>query len=193
MVLLGIILLLLGAGLGAAAFLGVRDETGTVQLEALGFSRDSQPLELVGIGIGAMLLFALGWALVAASARRRARVRRDEREASRIAEIERSAESDRLEQERRFEEASLRDEDLRRRESNLDTWAQELDAREREVARLEEAYREKVNPSVADVVAGRAEGSVTEGTAHWSHTTPRERADTDPRTTTDRTDGDPTT
>ena len=117
-------------------FLGVRDETGTVQLEALGFSRDSQPLELVAIGAIAMLLFALGWALMAAAARRRARSRRDGREAERLAELERTAEADRVEQERRFEEASLRDEDLRSRESHLDAWAEELDTREREVARL---------------------------------------------------------
>jgi hypothetical protein len=182
MALLGIILLLLGAGLGTAAFLGVRDETGTVQLEALGFSRASEPLELVAIGAIAMLLFALGWSLIAAGARRRARIRRDEREAERLADLERTAEADRLEQERRFEEASLRDEDLRSRENRLDGWAQELDAREQEVARLEQAYRERVGPSVADVVTGRAEGSVSEGTAHWAHTTPRRQADGDPST-----------
>ncbi|MDC5696760.1 hypothetical protein OO014_05780 [Intrasporangium calvum] len=175
MVLLGLALLLLGVGLGTAAYLGVRDETGTVTLEALGFSRDAQPLELLLLGAAAMLLFALGWALVAAAARRRGRFRRDEREAERLVELERAAEADHLEQERRFEEASLRDEDLRNRESHLDAWAQELDAREREVARLEEVHHQRVSPSVADVVTGRAEGSVSEGTAHWSHTTPRHR------------------
>ncbi|GAA6525240.1 hypothetical protein [Intrasporangium sp. DVR] len=182
MVLLGLILLLFGAGLGTAAFLGVRDETATVRLEALGFTRDAQPLELLALGALAMLLFALGWALMAAAARRRARLRRDEREAQRLAELERTAESDRLEQERRFEDASLRDEDLGRRESHLDAWAKELDAREREVARLEAAHQERVNPSVADVVTGRAEGSVTEGTAHWANRTPRERTDGNPAT-----------
>lgn len=182
MVLLGIILLLLGAGLGAATFLGVRDETGTVHLEALGFSRESTPLELVALGAIAMLLLALGWALVAASARRRARIRREERERERLADLERTAEADRVEQERRFEEASLRDEDLRGREHRLDAWAEQLDAREREVARLEQAYQERVGPSVADVVTGRAEGSVSEGTAHWAHTTPRRQADADPST-----------
>ena len=182
MALLGIILLVLGAGVGIAAFLGVRDETGTVQLQALGFSRDSQPLELVAVGAIAMLLCALGWALVAAAARRRARIRRDEREAERLADLERTAEADRVEQERRFEEASLRDEDLRSRESRLDEWAKELDTREREVARLEDAYKQRVDPSVADVVTGRAEGSVSEGTAHWAHTTPRRQNDGDPST-----------
>lgn len=182
MVLVGIILLLLGAGLGTAVFLGARDATGTIPIEALGFSRDAHPLELVVLGAVAMLLLALGWALVAGAARRRARIRRDEREVERLAELERTAEADRIEQERRFEEASLRDEDLRGRESRLDAWAQELDARESEVARLEEAYKERVGPSVADVVTGRAEGSVSEGTAHWAHTTPRRQTEGDPRT-----------
>ena len=182
MALLGIILLLLGAGLGIAAFLGVRDETGTVHLEALGFSRESQPLELIALGAIAMLLVALGWALISAAARRRARIRRDERESERLADLERTAEADRAEQERRFEEASLRDEDLRSRETRLDARAEELEAREREVARLEAAYQERVDPSVADVVTGRAEGSVSEGTAHWAHTTPRRQTDDDPST-----------
>lgn len=182
MVLLGLVLLLVGAGLGTAAFLGVRDETATVSLEALGFSRDAQPLELLLLGAAAMFLVALGWALMAAAARRRARLRRDQREAERLAELERVAESDRAEQERRFEDASLRDEDLRQRESHLDAWAKELDAREREVARLEEARRQQVSPSVADVVTGRAEGSVSEGTAQWSQSTPRRGGEGDPAT-----------
>ena len=99
------------------------------------------------------------------------------RSGPRLADLERTAEADRVEQERRFEEASLQDEDLRSRESRLDEWAEELDAREREVARLEDAYKQRVDPSVADVVTGRAEGSVSEGTAHWAHTTPRRQAD----------------
>ena len=126
--------------------------------------------------------WAIRWNLFAAAARRRARIRREQREEERLAELERNAETDRAEQERRFEEASLRDEDLRRRENHLDAWAKELDAREAEVARLEESYKERVGPSVADVVTGRAEGSVSEGTAHWAHTTPRRQADGNPDT-----------
>lgn len=174
MVLLGLILMILGAGVGALAFIGARDGTGTVQIEALGFTRQAAPTEVFLIGVVAMLLVALGWALLAGAARRRARARRQEREDDRIAELEDAAESERHEHERRFEQASLRDQDLRSREDALAGRAADLDAREREVARLEAAYREQVSPSVADVVAGRAEGNVTAGTAHWSHTTPRE-------------------
>lgn len=197
MILLGLILLVLGLGLGAAAFLGVRDETGTVTLDALGFSRAASPLELIVIGAVAMLLFALGWALVSAWARRRARLRRDEREAERIASIERSIESDRLDNERRWEAAGLRDDDLRRREDDLEARSRELDAREQEVARLEGAYRDQVRPSVADVVTGRADGRVSDGTAQWADSTPRAHpGDTaqeqGPGTVRQRTDDDPT-
>lgn len=174
MVLLGLILVILGAGLGALAFVGARGGAGTVHIEALGFTREAPPVEIFVIGVVAMLLVALGWALLAASARRRARARRADREAERIADLEDAAESERREHERRFEEASMRDDDFRRREEALAARAADLDAREREVARLEAAYRETVSPSVADVVTGRAEGNVTAGTAHWSHTTPRE-------------------
>jgi len=174
MVLLGLILMIVGAGVGALAFIAASDGTGTVQITALGFTRQAPPVEVFVIGVIAMLLVALGWGLLAASARRRARARREEREADRIADLEDAAEAARLEHERRFEQASIRDQDLRSREDALADRAADLDAREREVARLEAAYREKVSPSVADVVTGRAEGSVSAGTAHWSHTTPRE-------------------
>lgn len=204
MILLGIILLVLGLGLGTAAFLGVRDETGTIALDALGFTRAASPLELLVIGAIAMLLFALGWAVVSAAARRRARVRRDERESERIADIERSIESERAENEDRWERAAMRDEDLRRREDELAARGRQLDAREKEVHRLEAAYREQVRPSVADVVTGRAEGRVSEGTAEWADSSAEgsraSRPDPDDlpsngghRSVRERTDGDPTT
>lgn len=174
MVLLGLILMLLGVGLGAAAVLASRDATGTVALSVWGFTRDAHPLELILLGIAAMLLFALGWAAVSASARRRARIRRDEREADRIATAESAAESARLEHERRLEEAGLRDEDLRgreehltRREEDLRAWSDELDARERELSRAEADARRDRGPTVADVVTGRAQGNVAAGTARW--------------------------
>jgi hypothetical protein len=93
----------------------------------------------------------------------------------------------------------MRDEDFRRRDDELAILARELDAREKEVQRLEGAYREQVSPSVADVVTGRAEGRVSEGTAEWAHTgAARAHADDLPgdhghRTGRARSDGDPTT
>src|SRR6478752_6783704 len=61
----------------------------------------------------------------------------------------------------------LRDEDLRRRESELSARHEGLDTREAELSRREAEWREREGPSVADVVTGRAEGNVHEGTASW--------------------------
>jgi hypothetical protein len=168
MALLGVILLLAGAGVGVVAYLATRGAAGPVTVTAFGFSRDASPIELVLYGAVAVLLFALGWALLSASARRRARLRREERASARISEVEESAETARLEHERRFEEAGLRDDDLRRRESELAARHEGLDTREAELARREAEWREREGPSRADVVTGRAEGSVADGTATWA-------------------------
>src|SRR5215471_19281714 len=136
MALLGVILLLAGIGAGVYAYVGTHATTDTTTVTAFGFSREATPLELVAYGAIAMLLFALGWALLSASARRRGRVRREEREGSRVAELEERSESDRLDYERRLDEAGLHDEDLRRRESQLSARHEGLDQREAELARL---------------------------------------------------------
>ncbi|HET7397415.1 MAG TPA: hypothetical protein VFJ94_02740 [Intrasporangium sp.] len=174
MILLGLLLILLAVGVGAVTTAAATSQSATTRVAMFGLERNAHLIELVVAGALTVLLFALGWALVSAALRRRARVRREERASERVAEAERAAESARLEHERRLEEAGLRDEDLRRRESALDERQDRLDARERELDRLEAAYREKVGPSVADVVTGRAEGNVREGTATWSDETPRQ-------------------
>lgn len=168
MALLGVILLLVGAGAGVVAYLATRGAAGPVTVTAFGLSRNASPIELVLYGAVAVLLFALGWALLSAAARRRARLRRDERANARINEAEESAENARLEHERRFEEAGLRDDDLRRRESELAARHEGLDTREAELSRREAELRDREGPSRADVVTGRAEGSVAEGTARWA-------------------------
>ena len=99
--------------------------------------------------------------------RRRARLRREEREQERYAELERTHEEYRTESDRRFEEARLRDEDFARREEQIETRQAEVDLREDELARRETAWRDREGPSVADVVTGRATGRVSEGTAEW--------------------------
>jgi hypothetical protein len=168
MALLGVILLLVGAGVGVVAYLATHAASGTVAVTAFGFTRNATPLELVVYGAAAVLLFALGWAMVSAAARRRARLRREDKETARLTEAEENAEAARLDHDRRFEEAGLRDEDLRRRESELSARHEGLDAREAELSRREAEWREREGPSVADVVTGRAEGSVNEGTASWT-------------------------
>ncbi|CAN7221028.1 hypothetical protein LJR027_000657 [Terrabacter sp. LjRoot27] len=168
MALLGVILLLVGAGAGVVAYLATHAASGTVAVTAFGFTRNATPLELVVYGAAAVLLFALGWAMVSAAARRRARLRREDKETAHITEVEENAEAARLDHERRFQEAGLRDEDLRRRESELSARHEGLDTREAELSRREAEWREREGPSVADVVTGRAEGSVQEGTASWA-------------------------
>src|SRR4051794_3502347 len=168
MALLGVILLLLGAVVAVVTYLATHAAAGTVSVSAFGFSRNATPLELAIYGAAAVLLIALGWALLSAAARRRVRRRREEKEAARLAEVEEKAEAARHEHEGRFEEAGRRDEDLRRRESELAARHEGLDTREAELSRREAELREHQRPSVADVVTGRADGNVHDGTASWT-------------------------
>lgn len=168
MVVIGLVLLLLGAGVGTGAYLSLRDETGLITLSALGFSRDAHPMELVGLGAVAMLLVWFGVALLAGAGRRRSRVRREEREAERVQELEDAVESERLNAEERLRQAGARDDDLRQREAALAGHLKEVQAREAELARREAEWRQHTDPSVADVVMGRAHGNVQQGTAGWS-------------------------
>jgi membrane protein implicated in regulation of membrane protease activity len=177
MALIGVILLLIGAGAAVVTYIGAQAAGGTIALTALGFTRTVSPLELAAYAAIAVLLIALGWALLSSAARRRARARREDQVSSRLAEVEEKAETARIDSERRIEEAGLRDEDLRRRESQLNTRDEELGSREAELSRREAEWRERQGPSVADVVTGRAEGNVHEGTASWTDNG------------TDRTDG----
>ncbi|MDN5797792.1 MAG: hypothetical protein L0H79_18880 [Intrasporangium sp.] len=185
MVLSGLILMALGIVVGAVAAVGAYGATGPVHVEAFGLQRDASALELVIGGGIAVLLFCLGWAALTSRVRHRTRLRREQREEERLADVERASAAERTEHERRMEEAGLRDEDLRRRESELaardkeaddrlgarqDELAarqEQLEAREGELARREAQWRQQVGPSVADVVTGRAKGAVSEGTAEW--------------------------
>lgn len=168
MFVLGLILIAAGAVLGVLAYLAATPATQTIDLTQGGWTRASSPLELLIVGAAAALLVCLGWALIAATLRRRARIRREDREQERIDELERSAAAYRTEQEQRFEEARLRDEDFGRREEVIRSRQAELDARAVELSRREAEWREREGPSVADVVTGRAEGRVSEGTASWA-------------------------
>ncbi len=166
MILLGLILIVLGAALGLATYLAATPTSQTVELTEWGFTRASSAVELLVIGAAAMLLIWLGWSAMSATMRRRTRLRREEREQERFAELERKHEEYRTENDRRFEEAGLRDEDFVRREEQIQTRQAEIDLREDELARRETQWRDR--PSVADVVTGRAQGSVTQGNAQWA-------------------------
>ena len=189
MALIGVVLLLIGAGAAVVTYIGAQAAGGTIALTALGFTRNVSPLELALYAAVSVLLLALGWALLSAAARRRARARREDKEAARLGEVEEKAETARLDHERRFEEAGLRDEDLQRREAELTARHEGLDSRESELARREAEWRDRQGPSVADVVTGRAEGNVHEGTASWTDDTTGNTTDQGYRTDgTDRAD-----
>ena len=151
MALLGVILLLLGAGAGVVAYLATRGQAGTVAVTAFGFSRNATPVELMLYGAVTVLLFALGWALLSAAARRRVRQRREEKSEARVTELEEKTEDVRRHHERRLDEAGLRDEDLRRREDELAARHEGLNTREAELDRREAEWREREGRSVADV------------------------------------------
>jgi membrane protein implicated in regulation of membrane protease activity len=168
MILLGLILIVLGAALGVVAYLAATSHSQLVELTALGWTRGFSPLELLVIGAAAVLLIWLGWALAGATLRRRSRVRREEREQERYAELERTHAEYRTEQETRFEEARLRDEDFARREEQIRTRQAEIELREEELSHRETQWRDRESPTVADVVTGRAEGQVSQGTAQWA-------------------------
>jgi hypothetical protein len=61
----------------------------------------------------------------------------------------------------------VRDEDFARREEQIRTRQAEIELREDELARRETAWRDREGPSVADVVTGRAQGRVSDGSAEW--------------------------
>lgn len=171
MVLLGLILVALGLAVGVIAYLGAAGQTQTLELTAVGWTRAFSVLELLVIGAVAVLLVWLGWAAISSTLRRRARARREQREQERYAELERTHNDYVSESERRLEEGRLRDEDFARREEQIRTRQAELELREDEISRRETARRDQPGqerPTVADVVTGRAEGRVSDGTARWA-------------------------
>lgn len=186
MILIGIVVLLIGLGAGAVTYLATAGRNGTISVQALGFTRAASGIELAAYGLAAALLFCLGWALIAGGLRRRGRVKRDEHERTRIDGLERRAAAERADNERRFQEAGRREEDLRRRDDDLGRREKEvsvrhdrIDAREQHIAlgeqeltRRQQEFEESLKPSVADVVSGRASGSVHDGTAEWVVSTP---------------------
>ncbi|WP_347350734.1 hypothetical protein [Intrasporangium sp.] len=174
MVLAGLILMALGVLVGAVSIVAAKGAAGPVHVDAFGLQRDASALELVIVGGVAVLLFCLGWAAIAGRARHRTRIRRQQREEERLADVERAASAERTEHERRMQEGGVRDEDLKRREAELVARDKalvarqdQLDLREQHLDRRETEWRSQVRPSVADVVTGRAKGSVAEGTAQW--------------------------
>lgn len=159
MVLLGLLLILLAAGLAVWLVLGSQSLHTPINLNTPGFKIGMTPLALLIAGAVILLVFWLGLALIRASVRRRRRPVRESKEEQRRAELEENiradersraeethrsalAERDRV-RDQEFESQlserdRLRDEDERRRLAEA-----EQNARADERARVEEEFRQR--------------------------------------------------
>jgi hypothetical protein len=158
-VLLGLLLILLAAGLAVWLVLGSQSLHTPVNLDTPGFKIGMTPLALLIAGAVILLVFWMGLALIRASVRRRRRPVRESKEEQRRAELEeniRADERSRAEETHRSaltdrdrvrdaefesqlgERDRLRDEDERRRLADA-----EQNARADERARVEEEFRQR--------------------------------------------------
>ena len=110
MVVLGLLLVLLAVGAGAAVYLGAASLHGyTFTFDPLGAQLSTNPLGLALSGALVVLVFWLGWAILRLGARRAGRRRRAAKEAERQAEAER-AETDQRREELAARERASQDE-----------------------------------------------------------------------------------
>lgn len=178
MVLLGLLLILIAAGLAVWLVLGSQSLHTPINLDTPGFKIGMTPLALLIAGAVILLVFWLGWALIRASVRRRRRPVRESKEEQRRAELEeniRADERSRAEETHRTalterdrvrdeefesqlsERDRLRDEDERRRLAEADQ-----NARADERARVEEEFRQR---SAMSGSTGGPEGAASAGAA----------------------------
>jgi type VI protein secretion system component VasK len=91
MVVLGLLVVLLAVGAGAAVYVGAASLHGTTfTFDLLGAQVSTNPLGLALSGALVVLVFWLGWAILRLGARRAGRRRRAAKEAERQAETERA-------------------------------------------------------------------------------------------------------
>lgn len=159
MILLGLLLVLLAAGLAVWLVLGSQSITTPVDLHTAGVHISFTPLFLLAAGAAILLLFWLGLALIRGSVRRRRRPAREAKETRRQAEIEENiradersraeethqsmlAERDRVRDEEYQARLTQRDEE---RDAELRTRQAEEERRIRadERARVEAEFRER--------------------------------------------------
>jgi hypothetical protein len=138
-ILLGLILIVVAAGVGLLLVLATESLTEPVSLAAAGFEVSMTPLALLIAGAVVLLLFWFGLELVRASVRRRSRRRRDAKESERQSQLD--AETRQAEDERRADEARRLEE---AREQGREEGREE--ARQDEARRIaEQQARERVD------------------------------------------------
>ncbi|QIM22802.1 hypothetical protein G7075_19425 [Phycicoccus sp. HDW14] len=128
MVLLGVVLVLLALGVGAALVLGSVRLDDPVVIKVLGGTVELPPVVFLISGMVVITLFWLGWAVLRTGLRHGHRRRVETREAEKAAEQERVAEQQRMKEELATRERLL-EEERRRHESETAALRQEADAR----------------------------------------------------------------
>ena len=116
MVVLGLLIVLLAIGAGAALYVGANSLHGSFTFDVLGAQISTNPLGLVLAGALVVLVFWLGWSVLRLGTRRSSRRRRAAKEAERQAEAERAEVEQRQREELAARERALEEERARREE-----------------------------------------------------------------------------
>jgi hypothetical protein len=149
--LLGLLLLLLGAGIGTVTYLAASSQSDRIHIAAYGFSRDASALELVLLGAGTMFILAVGWAYIAGAARRKARLRQEDEEDERLDELDRAHAEALAEKDRQLDQAAQRELDLTHQLRELTVREAELQIRAREQSVRESQWQDRVGSFDTDV------------------------------------------
>jgi membrane protein implicated in regulation of membrane protease activity len=176
-ILLGLILIVVAAGVGLVLVLATESLTEPVSLAAAGFEVSMTPLALLIAGAVVLLLFWFGLELVRASVRRRSRRRRDAKESERQSQLDaetRQAEDERRADEaRRIEEAREQGREEGREEARQAEARRSAEQQARERVETEETRRAADERwETAPAVAGGAAAGVAGAEATDRGTTP---------------------
>jgi hypothetical protein len=151
LILLGLLLLLLGAGIGTITYLAASSQSERIHIAASGFSRDASALELVLLGAGTAFVLAVGWAYIAAWLRRQARIRREDAEDERLDELDRAHAEALAEKDRQLAQAAAREQELTHQVRELSVREAELGIRARELSLRESQWQDRVGTFDTDV------------------------------------------
>jgi hypothetical protein len=151
LILLGLLLLLLGAGIGTITYLAATSQSERIHIAAYGFARDASALELVLLGAGTAFVLAVGWAYVAAWLRRQARLRREDEEDARLDELDSTHAEALAEKDRQLAQAAAREQELTHQVRELSVREAELGIRARELSLRESQWQDRVGTFDTDV------------------------------------------
>lgn len=174
MILLGLLLLLLGAGIGTITYLAASSQSERIHIAAYGFARDANALELVLLGAGTAFVLAVGWAYVAAWLRRQARLRREDEEDARLDELDRAHAEALAEKDRQLSQAAAREQELSHQVRELSVREAELGIRARELSLRESQWQDRVGTFDTDVSMPRL------GDGPWGHDSESTLASSEP-------------